>query len=80
MPIEKRQLLCAMRGIVGRIEIQGDQPSATAQPSANGVLISRVRQGFGHAKQFFTIHDLRNPRKGRLRSQIFPFNGTTTDQ
>ena len=79
MPIKKRQLLCAMRRIVGRIQIQGDQTSPTVQTLAMA-FDHRVRQGFGHAKQFFTIHAIFKPRKGRLRSQIFPFDGITTDQ
>ena len=55
MPIKKRQLLRAMGGIIGRIQIDGDEPSAAVQPFAMS-LDHCVGQCFGQAKQLFTAH------------------------
>ena len=55
MPIKKRQLLRAMGGIIGRIQIDGDPPSPAVQPFPMS-LDHHVGQCFGHAKQLFTTH------------------------
>ena len=64
-----------MRRIVGRIQIQGDQPSPTAQPLAMA-FDYRVRQGFGHAKQFFTIHAIFKPRRVGCEAKSSPSTGS----
>ncbi len=79
VPIKKAQLLSAMRGIVGGIQIDGDQTRATVQPLTMP-FDHRVGQCFGHAKQLFATHTIFKTREGGLRSQIFPLHGITTDQ
>ncbi len=69
MPIEKCQLLGAMCGIVGGIQIDGDPTSATLQ-SFTMSFDHRVGQCFGHTKQLFTTHTIFKTREGWLGSQI----------
>src|ERR1035441_2564898 len=67
--IEKGELLLAVRGVVGGIQIDGDPTGATMQTLAMSCN-DAVRQCFRHAQQFLTIGSIFKTRQGRLRSQV----------
>ena len=79
MAIEKGELLLAVRGVVGGIQIDGDPTGATMQTLAMS-FNDAVRQRFGHAQQFLAIRSIFKARQGRLRSQILAVDGIPTDQ
>jgi hypothetical protein len=68
--IKKRQLLLAVGGIVGGIQIDRDPPRPTMQPLAMP-LDHRIGQCFRDAKQCLAIHTVFKTRERRLRSQVF---------
>ena len=69
MPIEKRQLLRTMRSIVGRIQIQGDQTSPTAQPLAM-TLDHALGQRRARAIKLTRTNRIFKARQRRLRGHI----------
>ena len=69
MSVEERQLLRAMCGIVGRIQIQGDAMSAVTQPLGMTPDYA-VGQKLAQAIQFFYPNPVLETRQGRLRSQV----------
>src|SRR6266403_6069691 len=74
MSVEKRQLLRAVRGIVGRVQIDGDAIGAMAQPL--GVTPEHaLGQELAHAIAFFYPNSVLETRQRRLRSQ-----GATLDR
>jgi hypothetical protein len=77
--IEKSELLLAVRGVVGGIQIDGDATGATMQTLTMS-FNDAVRQRFRHAQQFLTIQSIFKARQGRLRSQILAVDGIPTDQ
>ncbi len=79
MAIEKGELLLAVRGVVGGIQIDGDATGPTMQ-TLTMACNDTVRQRFRHAQQFLTIRSIFKARQGRLRSQILAGDGISTDQ
>jgi hypothetical protein len=77
--IEKSELLLAVRGVIGGIQIDGDATGATIQ-TLTMAFNDAVRQRFRHAQQFLTIRSIFKAREGRLRSQILAIDGIPTDQ
>src|SRR4029077_14095610 len=77
--IEEGQLLGAVGGIIGRIQIDrdasGSAPQTTAMPFDH-----TVGQRFAHAKQLFAIPAIFKARQGRLRSQVFALDGIAPHQ
>ncbi len=68
MPVEERELLLAVGGIVGRIEIDGDAPGTPVEPTAM-LLDHGVGQPVCHVAQFAWTDVVLEPREGRLRGQ-----------
>ena len=79
MPVEQRQLLLAMRGIVGGVQIEGDAPHRSMQ-GPRVPLQHAVGQRFAHPVQFLAIHGVFKPRQRRLRSQIPSLDGIASQQ
>src|SRR5580692_11602760 len=69
VPVEERQLLPTMRGIVGGIQIDGDAIGAMAQPL--GVTPDHaLGQELARTIQFLDPNSVLETRQRRLRSQI----------
>src|SRR6266853_2406898 len=68
MSVEKRQLLCAVRGIIGRIQIDGDAISAMTQPLAV-TPDHTLRQELARTIKFLDPNSVLETRQRRLRSQ-----------
>src|SRR5262249_38154375 len=77
--VEEAQLLGAMGGIVGRMQIDGDASSPTLQSTAM-TFDHALGQGLAETKQLFAISTIFKARQGRLRSQILTLDGVATDQ
>src|SRR5207237_4673691 len=72
--VEKSELLLAVRGVVGGIQIDGDATGATMQTltmSCNDT----VRQRFRHAQQLLAIRSIFKARQGRFLSQVLDAAG-----
>ena len=73
MSVEERQLLRAVRGIVGRVQIDGDAISAMAQPL--GVTPNyALGQELTRTIEFLYPNSVLETRQGRLRSQVATFD------
>jgi hypothetical protein len=68
--IEKGELLLAVRGVVGGIQIDGDATGATMQTLAMA-FNDTVRQRFRHAQEFLAIRSIFKTRQGRLSFRAF---------
>ena len=69
MSVEERQLLRAMRRIVGRIQIEGDAVHATAKPL--GVAPDHaLGQELARTIEFLDPNPIFETRQRRLRSQV----------
>ena len=79
MTVEQRQLLMAVRGIVGGVQIDGDAPRPSVQ-APRVPFHHAVGQRFPHPVQLFAIHRVFKPRQRRLRSQIRPLDGIASQQ
>src|SRR5437870_12810112 len=72
MSVEKRQLLRAVRGIVGWVQIDGDAIGAMAQPL--GVTPDHtLGQELARSIEFLYPNSVLETRQRRLRSQIATF-------
>ncbi len=79
VPIEERELLGAMRGVIGGIEIDRDAPRAAVQPALVPIHDPH-REGVPHLIQLGAPHPVFKPRDGRLRGQRDPVDGIAVDQ
>src|ERR1700684_2104797 len=67
--VEERQLLCAVRGIIGRIQIDGDAIGAMTQPL--GVTTDHaLGQELARTIELLYPNSVLETRQCRLRSQI----------
>jgi len=79
MPVEEAELLSAVRGIVGRIQVNGDATSFAAEPL--GVPLNNdISNLFAHAEQLFRRGTVFEARKGRLRTEILAVDRITIEQ
>jgi hypothetical protein len=79
MTVKQRQLLVAVRGIVGGVQIDGD----AARPSMQAPRVPlhhAISQRFAHPVQFFAVHRVFKPRQRRLRGQIRSLDGIASQQ
>jgi hypothetical protein len=77
--IEETELLSAMGGIYGRIEIDRDAPRSTSQAMAI-VLDDEIGQRGTHAIERQRAKAILEARQGRLRSQRITVDRITTDE
>ena len=73
MPVEERQLLRTMRGIVGGIQI--NRHPISPPPQSLGVTSDYAkRQGFAHPIEFFNSYPIFETRQRRLGGQVATFD------
>jgi hypothetical protein len=73
MSVEKRPLLRAVRGIVGRIQIDGDAIGAMSQP-LSVTPDHTLRQELARTIEFLDPNPVLETRQCRLRSQVAAFD------
>ena len=79
MAVKEGQLLRAVRGIIGRIQVDRDDGGAAVQPAAMA-FDHTIGQRFAHPVKLFAVGSILETADRRLRGQVLAFNGIAPDQ